>query len=126
MLYIISAVARNSYLIVIVFRALRSTFGSDVTSILDLITKSRGVNRMGAGASNGGIQCGRSPVLKALLYFIAGSMPPASAPRELEGAGGEICGDLGLEVFNAERHSSGCLLILFFFLLYFLLFFSSA
>lgn len=45
-------------------------------------------------------------MLKALLYFMAGSMPPASAPRELEGAGGEICslcGGLGLEIFSAER-----------------------
>jgi len=72
MLHIISTVTRNSYLIVIVFRALRSTFRSDVTSILDLITKSRGVNRMGAGASNGGYLVWEKPCAQSSIILHGG------------------------------------------------------
>ena len=62
-------------------------------------------------------------MLKALSNLIASSMPPESAPRELEGVRGEICslcGGLRLETFSIAKGSSGCLLILFFLLLYFL------
>ena len=67
-LYIISSVTRNSYLIVIVFRALRSTFRSDVASTLGLITK-----------SNGGYLVWENPGVQSTRVLKASTMLPALA-----------------------------------------------